>query len=207
MKALCIFYFSLSLLITGCKPSGTANAPESFHTTSNKGLVIGTITFDSDSPKNDIYRFFYEPQNADKKFRKRNSGKIMIKAREGNTRGFNGDFNEQKSYLFIIHAEPGPYAFTQYNYLNHIGPTGVVTSSKKFSIPFEVKKGHISYMGSFLYNDASKQELPKITILNNFGRDITEFKKKFPGIDWEQAEEKIVSAGNTGEGLIMFPAE
>jgi hypothetical protein len=195
----------LLLLFIGCNSASTNKAPESFSNTSEKGLAIGTITFESDMPKNDIYRFFYEATSGDKKFNKRNSGKIMFKARnEKNESSFNGDFNNKQTYLFVIEREPGNYAFTQYNYLDHIGPTGMVNFSKPFAIPFEIKKGEIVYIGELSYNDLAEIGTPRLVIYNRFDRDMPEFKKKFPNIDWAATTDKTVKAGNNGGGIIDF---
>src|SRR5690606_8371420 len=129
-------YVLLTAFILASCSSSTDKAPTAFSKTAEKGLIAGTLTFDADMPKNDIYRFFYSPDSADNKFTKRNKGKIMIKARIKNNRSFNGDFNDKKSYLFVMERDPGSYAFTQYNYLNHIGETGTVMSSGLFAIPF-----------------------------------------------------------------------
>ena len=47
-----------------CGSASSDKAPETFDATSDKGLAIGTITFESDMPKNDIYRFFYEASSS-----------------------------------------------------------------------------------------------------------------------------------------------
>jgi hypothetical protein len=196
LYALC----GLLLIIAGCKSPSTADAPASFSSASEKGLAIGTITFEGDKPVNDIYRFFYEPASADKKSIRRNSGRIMIKPGAD----FNGDFNNKKTYLFVIEAEPGSYAFTQYNYLDHFGPMGSVSSSKKFSIPFEIKKGEIAYIGELSYIDKAEKGTPKIFVAGRYDRDKAEFIKKFPHIDWSTAADKTVKAGTSNDGLIEF---
>ncbi len=195
---------SLLFLLAGCNSASTATAPESFSAASDKGIAIGTITFEGDTPVNDIYRFFYGSTSGDKKFIKRNSGKIMMQSGRENGRQFTGDFNDGKTYLFVIEAEPGSYAFTHYNYLDHIGPMGMVSSSKKFAIPFEIKKGEIAYIGEFNYKDKVESGSPKIFISGAYSRDIPEFKKKFPQIEWEKSVDKTVTSGDKGGGIIEF---
>ena len=192
------------LLLAGCNSSSTATAPQSFSSSSEKGLAIGTITFEGDTPANDIYRFFYGPASGDKKFIKRNSGKVMMQSGRDNGRQFEGDFNNGKTFLFVIEAEPGNYAFTHYNYLDHIGPTGMVSTSRKFAIPFEVKKGEIAYIGEFTYKDKVDHGSPKIFISSAYSRDIPEFSRKFPGIRWQDAADKTVKSGDKGDGIIEF---
>lgn len=193
------------LLVIGCNSAQSDKAPETFTATSEKGLAIGTITFESDMPKNDIYRFFYEASSDDKKFNKRSAGKIMFKARnEKNERGYNGDFNNKKTYLFVIEREPGNYAFMQYNYLDHIGPTGMVNFSKPFSIPFEIKKGEIAYIGELSFNDLAEIGTPKLVVYDRFDRDMAEFKKKLTNIDWSNTTNKTVKKGTTGGGIVDF---
>ncbi|MNK07689.1 hypothetical protein D3C87_256060 [compost metagenome] len=200
-------YLLLPLLFIAmsCGSASSDKAPETFDATSEKGLAIGTITFESDMPKNDIYRFFYEASSSDKKFNKRNAGKIMLKARnENNKSGFSGDFNNKQTYLFVIEREPGNYAFTQYNYLDHIGPNGMVNFSKPFSIPFEIKKGQITYLGELSYNDLAEIGTPRLVVYGRFDRDMAEFKKKYTNINWDTTADKTVKSGNTGGGIIDF---
>ncbi|MCR5862966.1 hypothetical protein LRS05_12840 [Flavobacterium sp. J372] len=148
--------------------------------------------------------FFYEPVTTDKKIRKKNSGRIIIKAREGNTRSYTGDFNEKKTYLFMIEAQPGNYAFTQYNYLDHIGYSGMVTSSQKFSIPFTVSAGTINYIGELSYNDMAQPGSPRIIVGTNVERDLPEFRKKYTNINFDAVTNNPVKSGNTGNGIILF---
>ncbi|OIQ16290.1 MAG: hypothetical protein BM557_10485 [Flavobacterium sp. MedPE-SWcel] len=205
MKSIFILFTSFFLL-TACS-SSTNTTPETFNTTSEKGLAIGTITFEGEKPTNDIYRFFYEPISGDKKFIRRNDGKIEIKARLKRERVYNGDFNDKKTYTFIIEGEPGKYAFTQYNYLDHIGYTGMVSDSKKFSIPFDIKKGAITYIGEFNYVENAAPGSPRIFIWDKFDRDKEEFKKKYPNINWDITEDNTPKKGDTGNGIIDFMAQ
>ncbi|KGO92419.1 hypothetical protein [Flavobacterium subsaxonicum] len=194
----------LLALFLGCSPAATNTPPATFDASSNKGLAIGTLTFEADVPVNDIYRFFYEAQSGDKSFKKQNSGKIVIKARENNTSAFNGDFNNKKTYLIVLERDPGNYAFTQYSFLDHIGSNGMVSDSKKFGIPFEVKKGEITYFGELSYLDQAQKGTPRIYVAGYKDRDIAEFKRKFPSIDWDKAIDRTPKTGNNGEGIIDF---
>lgn len=199
-----ILYLLPLILLAACNAAEADKAPETFTVASEKGVAVGTLTFEADKPVNDIYRFFYYPQSGDKKFKKQNDGKIQIKARIDNDRAFNGDFNNKKTYLFIIEREPGNYAFTQYNYLDHIGYAGMVTASREFAIPFEIKKGEIAYIGEFTYNDLAEPGSPRIVVTDNYERDMAEFRKKHPGISWDAATNRTVKSGETGGGTIDF---
>lgn len=191
--------------VFGCKSAKDDTPVQSFSSASPTGLVIGTITFTgNEKPANDIYRFFYEPVTTDKKIKKNNSGRIAIKAREGNTRSFSGDFNDKKTYLFVIEAQPGNYAFTQYNYLDHIGYSGMVTSSSKFSIPYTVSAGMINYIGELSYNDIAQIGTPRIVVDTNIERDLPEFRKKFPQINFDATANNPVKSGDSGNGIIQF---
>lgn len=195
----------LLALFIGCGSASTDKAPETFNASSQNGLAVGTITFESTAPKNDIYRFFYEAASGDKKFKSKNKGKITIKGRnDKNESAFSGDFASGQTYLFVIEREPGSYAFTQYNYLDHIGSNGMVSSSKEFAIPFEIKKGEITYIGELDYKDLAEKGSPRIFVADYFARDLPEFKKKYPAINWERAVNKTVKSGNDGGGIIDF---
>jgi len=195
----------LFLLLIGCNAASNDAAPATAFTPSaDKGLAIATITFEGDIPVNDIYRFFYNATSGDKKFKKQNAGKILISGRQNKEKGFNGDFNNKKSYLVVIERKPGSYAFTQYSYLDHIGSNGMVSSSKLFAIPFEIKKGEITYVGELDYKDLAEKGSPRIFVADYYTRDIPEFKKKYPAVNWDAAVNGTPKSGNNGEGIIDF---
>lgn len=199
------FYIIITaLIVAACGSQQTTPVPETLSPSPEKGLAVGTITFEGDVPLNDIYRFFYEATSGDKKFKKANAGKIIISGRTDGKSMFNGDFNDKKTYLFIIEREPGAYAFTQYAYLDHLGPSGTVSSSKPFAIPFEIKKGEITYVGELDYVDLIKKGDIRIFVADYFTRDIAEFKKKYPQADWDKAVNRTPTKGNTADGLIDF---
>ncbi|MXN90577.1 hypothetical protein GR160_05010 [Flavobacterium sp. Sd200] len=201
MKIVCLF-LPLLIILSSCKSTPT-NVAADFKPTSEKGVAIATITFEGDKPVNEIYRFFYSAQNGDKAFKKRNAGKVVISGSEVKD-SFNGDFNNKKSYLVVIEREPGQYAFTQYGFLDHKGSNGMVSSSRLFSIPFEIKKGEITYIGELDYKDVVEKGTPRIYVADYFDRDLPEFKKKYPMTDWEKAINKSVKAGDTGGGIVDF---
>jgi len=198
-------FLPLFLLLVGCGSASTDAVPATTFTPSaDTGLAIATITFEGDVPVNDIYRFFYNATSGNKKFKKQNAGKILINGRQNKEKGFNGDFNNKKSYLVVIEREPGSYAFTQYSYLDHLGSNGMVSSSKLFAIPFEIKKGEITYLGEIDYKDLAEKGTPRIYVADYYNRDIPEFKKKFPSVNWDTAVNKTPKTGNNGEGVIDF---
>lgn len=196
--------FALFLLLVGCNAASTDVPAAGFTPSADKGIAIATITFEGDVPVNDIYRFFYNAQSGDKKFMRQNAGKVIINGRQNKEKGFNGDFNNKKSYLVVIEREPGSYAFTQYSYLDHLGSNGMVSSSKLFAIPFEIKKGEITYVGELDYKDLAEKGTPRIFVADYYTRDIPEFKKKYPAINWDSAINRTPKTGNNGEGIIDF---
>ncbi len=194
----------LIALFISCGSASSDKAPETFTAASENGLAVGTITFESTAPKNDIYRFLYEPVSDDKKFIKKNDGKIEIKARDGKKRAFKGDFANGQTYIFVIERAPGKYNFKQHTVLNGLGSMGHVNFSKEYGIPFEIKKGEITYLGELSYNDLSEPGSPRIVVYDRFDRDLAELKKKYPAIDWSKTADKTPKTGNNGEGIIDF---
>lgn len=204
MKKLFILIPAFLLLVSCGSNQTTEASPVTIAPSAEKGLAVGTITFEADTPVNEIYRFFYNATSGDKKFQKANAGKIVITARQKEGKGFAGEFGNQKSYLVVIEREAGSYAFTQYTYLNRLGPTGEVSYSNPFSIPFDIKKGGITYFGELNYVDQAVKGTPRIFVADYFDRDMAEFKKKYPSLGWDSAENKTAKTGNTGEGTVDF---
>lgn len=196
-----IMVVAVAVLFISC--STTKEAPATTGTDEG-GVVIGSITFTADAPHNDIYRFFYGPVSGDKKFIRANSGKIEIKARENNQRAFGGDINNKKTYLFIIKGRPGNYAVNQYSYLDHIGYSGTVTASKKFMIPFEIKRGTTIYIGEINFNDDAVPGSPRIRMADNFERDLAAAKTRYPTVKLDTVDNKTVKSGDSGRGIVEF---
>jgi len=200
-----IFLFLATTVLISCGSKQTYDAsPATVALPSEKGLAIGTITFEGDVPVNEIYRFFYEPTSGDKKFKNNNSGKIIFNTPHKTNTGWNGDFSNKKSYLVIIEREPGSYAFNRYTYLNRLGPTGEVSYSNEFAITFDIKKGGITYFGEITYVDKAVKGSPRIFVADYLQRDLEQFKTKYPNVLWENTENKIPKSGNTGEGTVDF---
>ena len=80
----------------------------------------------------------------------------------------------------------------------------MVNSSRKFAIPFEVKKGEITYIGDLTYMENAELGTPRIIVSDNMERDLSEFKRKFPSVAWESASNKTPKSGDTGGGVIDF---
>ncbi|MFL9844776.1 hypothetical protein [Flavobacterium rhizosphaerae] len=194
----------VTLLLAACSSQNYTTSPDSLTTNPNTGIAVGTITFEGDIPVNDLYRFFYSPISGDKKFKKHNDGKILINGRNDGKSAFNGDFNDKKTYLIVIEGKPGTYAFTKYNYLDHIGSNGMISNSKDFEIPFEVKKGGITYIGEFTYVDKAEPGSPRIYVTDRMERDIKEFEKKYPDLDWDKVINSTPKSGKDGGGIISF---
>ena len=53
-----------------------------------------------------------------------------------------------------------------------------------FSIPYEIKKGEITYIGNITFNDYAKKGEIVVGLNNKFERDIEELKKLQPSVDW-----------------------
>lgn len=203
MKKLFIL-FPILCFISSCSTRDTTGTPETIDNNPEMGMAIGTITFEGDRPVNDIYRFFYEPTKGDKKFIRKNKGKIEIKARVNNESAYNGDFNNSKTYLFVIQQLPGEYAFTQYNYLDRIGYTGMVYNSDEFSLPFTIQKNKVHYIGEFTYSENAAPGSPRLFIWDKFDRDRKEFLEKYSKYNWDNITNKTISKGDDGGGIISF---
>lgn len=203
-KLFALISAAVILISCGGKEATTYASPIQLQPSPEKGLAIGTITFEGDVPVNEIYRFLYEATSGDKSFKKDNAGKIMIITRQKDQRAWKGDFGNSKTYLVVIEREAGNYAFITYSYLNRLGQTGQVGYNDKFAIPFEIKKGGITYFGELNYVDKAVKGTPRIFVADYFTRDIPEFEKKYPTINWNNTENQTPKKGDTGNGTVDF---
>ena len=59
--------------------------------------------------------------------------------------------------------------------------------SGSFSIPFDVKKGEITYVGNIIFNEYANENDTLVSYKNNYEKDINAIKTIQPSVDWSRA--------------------
>ena len=146
-----------------------------FSKSSEKGLLVGSVTFPTDKPNFNGY-FFRLTNNTSQEFQV--------------NRNQTGQLDGGRTYLFVIERPVGvseiPSVRLFHNSGMIAGQYDVRTGG--FSIPYEIKKGEITYIGNIIFNDYAKKGEIVVGLNNKFERDIEELKKLQPSIDWNSAK-------------------
>lgn len=172
--AVTVVLLSSFYLLQGCAVASLPTEPMTFSKTSEKGLLVGSVTFPTDSPNFNGY-FFRLTNNTSQEFQV--------------NRNQSGQLDEGRTYLFAIERPVGvseiPSVRLFHNSGMIAGQYDVRTGG--FSIPYEIKKGEITYVGNISFNDYAKKGDTVVGLTNKFERDIEELKKLQPSIDWSSA--------------------
>ena len=172
---LVVLLFSTSIFVQSCAVASLPSEPLNFSKTSEKGLLVGSVTFPNDKPNFNGY-FFRLTNNTSQEFQVNRNQK--------------GQLDEGKTYLFAIERPVGiseiPSVRLFHNSGMIAGQYDVRTGG--FSIPYEIKKGEITYIGNITFNDYAKKEDVVVGLSNKFERDIEELRKLQPSIDWNNVK-------------------
>lgn len=177
------------LLFQRCAVSGLSTEPMRFskgYTTN--GLVVGSITFTKEKARFNSYFTYFQSLDSVKKTSKENSRELQISPDQTWKVRHSGELNNGKTYLFAFERVPGKYKVS-YVRLATVGMGGAVRDNyiNDFSIPFEVKKGEITYVGEININEYAFDGEKLISIGDNYERDIQAFKIKQPTVNWDLA--------------------
>lgn len=140
------------------------------------GLLIGSITFLSETPKFDSY-FFRLSGNTYEEFMITSGAKHK------------GQLDEGRTYLFAIERPIGTYEIPSIrlfrnNFITALQRTSYIDG---FSIPYEIKKGEITYIGNIIFSEYAQKGAKFLTLDNNFEKDINALKELKPSVDWKNA--------------------
>jgi len=164
------FFFTL-ILVQSCAVASLPTEPMTFSKSSEKGLLVGSITFPTSKPNFNGY-FFRLTNNTSQEFQI--------------NRNQDGQLDEGRTYLFAIERPVGVSEIPSVRLFNNSGMIAGQYDVKTggFSIPYEIKKGEITYIGNITFNDYAKKGDTVVGLNNKFERDIEALKKIQPSVDW-----------------------
>ena len=181
--------------IYGCVASNISE-DYSFDSDSPKGLLVGTLTWDGTYASYNIYL-----KNL------KTSEVIRIEAGGSmapwNLFDSNGDLGHLgvKGDLFTLELEPGYYE--AYTWKVIPGSNYPLLPRKDYSIKLQINKGRALYFGSvnFKQTDIVGSAISgvKVTYLNQYDRDVKEFKTRYKKITLPEVHSPL----NTGEQVAL----
>ncbi len=163
--------------------------PMRFHKDyTENGLIFGTISFTNTKARYNGYFPYISCISEDKKKSRKNSGQIIIRPEQIFKMRHDGELEDGKTYLFTMEKAPGQYTLSSIRLFTN-GVLGYTRTDviSGFSIPFEVKKGEILYVGEITINEYAENNGPILSIDDQFDRDVQAMKNRQKMINWDAA--------------------
>ena len=173
--SLSVILVSTIILVQSCAVASLPSEPMNFSKSSEKGLLVGSVTFPSNKPNFNGY-FFRLTNNTSQEFQV--------------NRNQSGQLDGGRTYLFAIERPVGTSEIPSVRLFHNSGMIAAQYDVRTggFSIPYEIKKGEITYIGNITFNDYAKKGDTVVALNNNFEKDIEALKKLQPTIDWTRAK-------------------
>jgi hypothetical protein len=192
LKVLTFFVILLAtfILIQSCAVSGLSIEPMNFQKeTAKNGLIVGSITFPKEKARFNSYFIRVTGTDSDEKIAKKNSTEIQISPEQIWKMKHKGELDNGLTYLFAIERPEGEYEIPSIRLFSNSGFAALQRTdySGSFSIPFDVKKGEIVYVGNIIFNEYANENDTLVLYRNNFEKDINAMKKIQPSVNWSEA--------------------
>lgn len=155
--------------------------------TTKNGLIFGSITFPNEKAKFNGYFLKIVMNDSIKKVSDKNSIEIRFIPEQILKMKHDGQLENGKTYLFVLERREGKYIIPGINLFNNYGYSTRSTFIDGFSIPFDVKKGEINYIGNIIFDENMSTNEHPVKINNNFKRDVDAIAKIQPSVDWRNA--------------------
>lgn len=185
-----ILFICTTILIQSCALSAISSEPMHFKKeTAQNGLIVGSITFPSEKARYNGYFIRITSIDSDEKVAKKNSTEIHISPDQIFKMKHTGQLDNQKTYLFAIERPEGNYEIPSIRLFTNSGVPSLQRTNYVggFSIPFNVKKGEITYVGNIVFDEYANKDIIPVNYRNNFQKDINAIKIIQPYVDWDTA--------------------
>ncbi len=187
---LSIVCITISILVQSCAVNALSTEPMNFSKeTAQNGMILGSITFPKEKARFNGYFIRITGTDSDEKKAKKNSTEIQIKPEQIFKMKHRGQLDNGLTYLFAIERPEGKYEIPSIRLFTNSGVAILQRTdySGSFSIPFDVKKGEITYVGNIIFNEYAEENDTLVTYKNNFERDVNGIKNLQPNVDWSKA--------------------
>ncbi len=179
----------LSVILAGCIRTGLPKEALIFTEYDPQGLVVGSITINSNKPQYEGYGLFWGPKKDPSKKKKQEGVVSKIFIRPGKTleRIHIGELDGGKTYLFAIKDFPGQSELEAVSFFTNgaSGSNNVLFKDIVLDIP--IQKGEITYLGNVVIDDYASRKEVRAVVVNNSERDLNALKERYPHIDWAKA--------------------
>lgn len=179
------------ILVQSCAVSGMGSSQMTFRPqTSPNGLIFGSLTFPNEKAKFNGYFLKITYKSDDTKAAKKNTTEIQFSPEQIIKMKHKGESDNGLTYLFAIERPEGAYEISSIRLFSN---SGIAVLQKNgnlsgFSVPFNVIKGEITYVGNINFNEYGSINQWAVTYKNNFEKDLAAIKKAQPYVYWDVAK-------------------
>ncbi|CAM3529950.1 hypothetical protein [Flavobacterium chungbukense] len=159
--------------------------------TTDKGLIFGSITFPKEKAHFNEYFIQISYKAADKKTARKNFKEVHISPAQIFKMKHKGELDNGLTYLFAIERPAGESEIIGIRLFSNSGFAILQKNSGLggFSIPFNVNKGEILYVGNILFNEYAEKGEVAVNYQNNFEKDLTGIKNVQKYVYWDAAKD------------------
>ena len=174
-----IILILISALINSCATLPSLKIPQSFSSTNENGMIVGSIAFKNEKPIFNGYMFYYTGNGIDKITARK---MIRINPEQMVKMKFKPDFfdGEKAVYYFSIEETGGKYSFSNFRIYEN-GGFIQSTADIPINIDFKIEKGKVKYLGEIYFD--YNQSL--IELNDETERDLKILNEKYPNLKIE----------------------
>lgn len=160
--------------------------PKRFHKDfAQNGLIVGSITFPKEKAR---FNGYFIQIKSDTDSKSKSITEIHISPEQFWRVRHDGHLDDKRTYLFVLELPVGSSSIVGIRLFSNSGIAILQRTYNKggFSIPFDVKKGEITYVGNLFFNEYASENEAVVSYENNYEKDINKLKELKPLIDWSQ---------------------
>lgn len=190
-KKISLLAVLLFLFVSKTNAQLLSEEPIRFHKSNTEnGLIFGSITFPDVKTKFDGYLLWLSCKEDGKELWQA-CGKIYLKPKMFKAK-HKGELDGGKTYLFAIEKPPGQYSISGIRLIIlKVGLGGTIegpsTDIVGFTIPFDVKKGEITYIGNINIDEYALKTDLVMSIKDEFQKDKNALKNLQKFVNWDAA--------------------
>jgi hypothetical protein len=181
MKIRILLIFLVIIITTSCIAPRVSSSALNFNENSEKGMIIGSVTFPKKKPRyNHYFPRFISTNEISKE--------IVISPKVSFGEKHIGELDNGLTYLFALELNEDNYKFNTIR-LGLVGIGGATKDYyiKDFLVNFNVKKGEITYLGNIVINEWAKKGDTLVKFSNEFEKDLKGLKIKMPNVNFDNA--------------------
>lgn len=183
-------FIIIILLLTSCATLEKKQKNYQFDSTNEQGLFLATITLKKNSSDIDVLDLEFEDYDVHDK-----NWFLIDLVLKNNRMKADTIINEEKIYYLVAKTSVTKYKLSGYEIIKELNPRDEIKSkTNQISIPFEIEKGIVNYIGDFNFYLNKNENGFHFEIQNNLDRDIAKLKKMYPKVEWGEIKNQLLKS-------------